>query len=87
MTIGCLLSPKMYTHTPQGYAMKEIKEIVFVVKQTMYFGSKWNMSQTAVHSGDCTARQCSPLRRKFMGCSINNPALSLLMKHLAIGQR
>ena len=36
---------------------------------------------------DCTARQCSPLRRKFMECSINSPALSLLMKHLVIGQR
>ena len=35
----------------------------------------------------CTARQCSPLRRKFMGCSINSSALSLLMKHLVIGQR
>ena len=36
---------------------------------------------------NCTARQCSPLRRKFIECSINNPALSLLMKHLVIGQR
>ena len=36
---------------------------------------------------NCTARQCSPLRRKFMECSINSPALSLLMKHLVIGQR
>ena len=35
---------------------------------------------------NCTARQCSPLRRKFLECSINNPALSLLMKHLVIGQ-
>ena len=35
----------------------------------------------------CTARQCSSLRRKFMECSINSPALSLLMKHLVIGQR
>ena len=35
----------------------------------------------------CTARQCSPLRRKFFECSKNNPALSLLMKHLVIGQR
>ena len=35
----------------------------------------------------CTARQCSPLRRKFIECSVNNPALSLLMKHLVIGQR
>ena len=34
----------------------------------------------------CTARQCSPLRRKFMECSINSPALSLLMKHLVIGE-
>ena len=33
----------------------------------------------------CTARQCLPLRRKFMECSINSPALSLLMKHLVIG--
>ena len=36
---------------------------------------------------NCTARQCSPSRRKFMDCSISNPALSLLMKHLVIGQR
>ena len=36
---------------------------------------------------NCTARQCSPLRRKFIECSINSPALSLLMKHLVIGQR
>ena len=34
-----------------------------------------------------TARQYSPLRRTFMECSINNPALSLLMKHLVIRQR
>ena len=36
---------------------------------------------------DCTARQCSPLRRKLMEHSINSPALSLFMKHLVIGQR
>ena len=35
---------------------------------------------------NCTARQCSPLRRNFMERSIINPALSLLMKHLVIGQ-
>ena len=29
----------------------------------------------------CTARQYSPLRRKFIECSINNPALSLLMRY------
>ena len=28
----------------------------------------------------------SPLRQKFMECSIISPALSLLMKHLVIGQ-
>ena len=43
-------------------------------------------SSLAVRS-HCTARQCSPLRRKFMECSIINPALSLLLKHLVIGQR
>ena len=36
---------------------------------------------------NCTALQCLPLRRKFMKCSIINPALSLLMKYLVIGQR
>ena len=35
----------------------------------------------------CMARQCSPLRQKFMECYIINLALSLLMKHLVIGQR
>ena len=29
---------------------------------------------------------CSPLRQKFMECYINSPALSLLLKHLVIGQ-
>ena len=38
-------------------------------------------------NSNCTARQCPPLRRKFMECFINSPALSLLMKHLVIGQR
>ena len=37
--------------------------------------------------GYCTARQCSPLGRKFMECYIIKPAQSLLMKHLVIGQR
>ena len=36
---------------------------------------------------NCTARQCSPSGRKFMECSIINPALLFLMKHLVIGQR
>ena len=36
---------------------------------------------------NCKARQCSPLRRNFMECSIINSALSLLMKYLVFGQR
>ena len=28
-------------------------------------------------NNNCTARQCSPLRRKFMECSVNSLALSL----------
>ena len=31
----------------------------------------------------CMARQCSPIRRKFMESSIFNP---LLRKHLVVGQ-
>ena len=38
-------------------------------------------------SQNCTPRQCSSLRRKFMECSIINPTLSVLMKHLVMGQR
>ena len=34
-----------------------------------------------------TDRQLLPLSRKFMECPINSPALSLLTKHLVIGQR
>ena len=33
------------------------------------------------------ACQYLPLRQKFMECCIINPALSILMKHLVIGQR
>ena len=39
---------------------------------------------TSFHN--CTARQCSPLRRKFMECYIIKPAQSLFRKHLVIGQ-
>ena len=51
-----------------------------------YTGLDWSSVLTC-SSQYCTARQCSPLRRKLMECSINNPALTLLMKHLVIGQR
>ena len=39
------------------------------------------------YSHNLTTRQCSPVRRKFMECYIINPAQSLLIKHLVIGQR
>ena len=45
------------------------------------------MKEQNFYPGHCTTCQCSRLRRKFMECSINSPALSLLMKHLVIGQR
>ena len=35
---------------------------------------------------NCTASLCFSLRQKFIEGSIINPALSLLMKHLLIGQ-
>ena len=35
---------------------------------------------------NCTARHCSPSRQKFMECSIISPALSLMTKHLVVGQ-
>ena len=40
-----------------------------------------------ISGSDYTARQCSPLRRKFIECSKINPALSLFLKHLVIDQR
>ena len=48
---------------------------------------KKGLSVKDLNVSHCTARQSSPLRRKFMECCINNPVLSLLMKHLVIGQR
>ena len=53
----------------------------------LIFGSRNHALQNAKKSVDCTARQCSPFRGKSMECSIINPALSLLMKRLVIGQR
>ena len=43
--------------------------------------------KTSNFISNCMARQCLPLRQKFMECSMDNTALSLLMKHLVIGQR
>ena len=45
------------------------------------------INRTITTDSYCAARQCSPLRRKFMECYIIKPAQSLLMKHLVIGQR
>ena len=47
----------------------------------------WFVTLITVTLTDCTARQCSPLRPKFIECYIIKPAQSLLMKHLVIGQR
>ena len=45
------------------------------------------LSRPLIESCNCTARQCSPLRRKFMECYIIKPAQTLSVKHLVIGQR
>ena len=60
---------------------------IFSDRQSLKIENENNSIKTYSIPQNCTARQCSPLRRKFMECSINNPALSLLMKHLVIGQR
>ena len=60
--------------SPPNQPQKSGSTLQHVLDRSRY--SIWN----------CTARQCSPLRRIFMECSIKNPALSLLMKHLVIGQ-
>ena len=59
----------------------------WLLENTSFSERYFVMCMVYTDDSHCTARQCSPLRRKFMGCSINNPALSLLMKHLVIGQR
>ena len=53
------------------------------IRQSAIFSFFSNVTVIA----NCTAHQWSPLRPKFTECSINSPALSLLMKHLVIGQR
>ena len=52
---------------------------------TILFSHRYLVTNST--NDNCTARQCSPLRRKFMECYLINPALSLLTKHLVIGQR
>ena len=75
----------------QFYRFLKTKRVIKnLIKLRQYVGcSECSLSEHVVWplSLYCTARQCSPLRRKLRGCSIINPALSLLMKHLVIGQR
>ena len=59
---------------------------MFAVKAKNY-GVIYNQSSSIAFEIYCTARQCSPLRLKFMERSIINPALSLLVKRLVISQR
>ena len=47
----------------------------------------WGTDQICMANTNCTARQCSPLWKYFMECSINSPAPSLLTKYRVIGQR
>ena len=71
--------------------------VAFPVQLSLYFhvvfcnmyGNEENYIHVypRVSNFNCTARQCSPLGRKFMECYIIKPAQSLLMKHLVIGQR
>ena len=61
------------------------KLIKYAFKKLKYFYISNNNLGHAFSQDNCMARQCSPLRRKFIECSINSPALSLLMKHLVIG--
>ena len=63
---------------PRFFLWKKYRKQCFTLTIVKY-------KQLVLH--DCTARQCSPLGRKFMECYINNPAQSFLMKYLVIGQR
>ena len=63
--------------------------ISFLPRHSTYLASLEMMPVLQISKGfdkNCMARQCSLLRQKFMECSIINPALLLLMKHLVIGQ-
>ena len=63
----------------QQHAWAQLDFIVFL---TLRNNSIFIMLLCFKHNLNCTARQCSPLRRKFMECYIIKPAQSLLMKHL-----
>ena len=64
----------------------EFKKYLLHVKLTVYYTISFTCNIHFLKLTYCTARQCSPSRRKFMECSMINPALLLLMKYLVIGQ-
>ena len=77
---------------PNNQPSRPTHRLIYRSKAVLHSCIKWadyreGSKSIAVAAGHCTARQCSPLRRKFMECSISIPRLSLLMKHLVTGQR
>ena len=62
---------------PYLFKYQRADDQIFACKFSKYIKSKLY----------CTARQYSPIRRKNTEWTIINPALSLLMKNLVIGQR
>ena len=56
---------------------------IFIHVNSFYIVDFNSIFYSLIH---CTVRQCSPLRRKFMECSIISLVPPLLLKHLVIGQ-
>ena len=79
---GHLYPPALFCQTA-----KLMKIDTFPTAWTPYCQKNTTSMQTMGHLGQLHGPSMFALRQKFMECSINNPALSLLMKHLVIGQR
>ena len=79
VTRKCLHGPSMFD------VKAKIHGVLFNISSSIAFDE--TSSYWSAPKNNCTACECSPLRQKFMECSIINPALSILMKHLVIGQR
>ena len=79
----CVFTPTQVIHRLKltDHSISQKMMSILPIKLALHCG------HIALNRGDCTARQCLPLWRKFVECSIINPGLSLLMKHLVIGQR
>ena len=77
----------MGLRVPQNamYKLNTINILLYIYKMSGKISTMEIFASTE-NLQNCWARQCSPLRRKFMEC-YNNPALTLLMKYLDIGQR